>query len=73
MVKKTPSVLTDRNDLIYGAFKTVAAWEGTPNNWGTKDGKLAPEFMFPQYVATMDYFKKMRDGGLHQQRFRSDK
>jgi putative aldouronate transport system substrate-binding protein len=61
--KKDTIGLTDRNDLIYGAFKTVAAWEGTPNNWGTKDGKLAPEFMFPQYVATMDYFKKMRDGG----------
>lgn len=49
--------LTDRNDLIYGAFKTAATWLGVPNNWGVKDGKLQPEFMFPEYVKSMDYFK----------------
>lgn len=53
--------LTDRNDLIYGAFKTVASWFGTPNNWGEKDGQLVPEFMTPEYAATMDFFKKVRD------------
>lgn len=56
--------LADRNDLIYGAFKTVASWFGTPNNWGEKDGQLAPEFEFDQYVATMDFMKKVRDGKL---------
>ncbi|WP_276357947.1 extracellular solute-binding protein [Cohnella caldifontis] len=55
--------ITDRNDLIYGAFKTVASWFHTPNNWGEKDGKLAPEFEFPEYIATMDWFKKVRDAG----------
>ena len=30
--------LTDRNDLIYGAFKTIASWFATPNSWGEKDG-----------------------------------
>ena len=39
--------LTDRNDLIYGAFKTVSSWLGTPNNWGEKDGKLAPNSCSP--------------------------
>jgi putative aldouronate transport system substrate-binding protein len=53
--------LADRNDLVYGAFKTVAAWFGTPNNWGEQDGQLQPEFTFPQYVETMDFFKKVRD------------
>ncbi len=53
--------LADRNDLVYGAFKTVASWFGTPNNWGEQDGKLQPEFTFPQYVETMDFFKKVRD------------
>ncbi len=55
--------LSDRNDLVYGAFKTVASWFHTPNNWGVKDGQLLPEFMFPQYIETMDWFKKVRDAG----------
>ncbi|MFC5450958.1 extracellular solute-binding protein [Paenibacillus aestuarii] len=62
--KKDTIGLADRNDLIYGAFKTVDNWLGVPNNWGEKDGKLQPEFMFPEYVASMDYFKKLRDEGL---------
>lgn len=28
--------LTDRNDLVYGAFKTVASWYKVPNNWGRR-------------------------------------
>lgn len=53
--------LADRNDLVYGAFKTVAAWFGTPNNWGEKDGRLVPDFTTPEYAATMDFIKKVRD------------
>ncbi|OMF37278.1 ABC transporter substrate-binding protein [Paenibacillus sp. FSL H8-0548] len=56
--------LADRNDLIYGAFKTVSAWFGTPNNWGERDGQLVPDFTTPEYVATMDYIKKIRDAKL---------
>lgn len=55
--------LTDRNDLIYGAFKTLSSAFGTPNNWGEKDGQLLPEFMFPEYIETMDYMKRLRDAG----------
>ncbi|MBN2980040.1 MULTISPECIES: extracellular solute-binding protein [Cohnella] len=61
--------IVDRNELVYGAFKTVSAWFGTPNYWGEQDGKLLPEFMFPQYVETMDFFKKLRDGGYMNQDF----
>ena len=53
--------LADRNDLIYGAFKTLASWFRTPNNWGEQDGQLKPEFEFEQYVQTMDFMKKIRD------------
>lgn len=56
--------LADRNDLIYGAFKTTASWFGTPTGWGEKDGQLLPEFMFEEYVQSMDYMKKIRDNGL---------
>jgi len=55
--------LADRNDLIYGAFKTLDSWMGTPNGWGEKDGQLLPEFMFPQYIASMDVMKEIRDAG----------
>lgn len=56
--------LADRNDLIYGAFKTIASWFNVPTNWGEKDGQLLPEFMFDEYFAAMDYMKKIRDNGL---------
>lgn len=56
--------LSDRNDLVYGAFKTVSAWFGTPNGWGEQDGELRAEFMFEPYVATMDFMKKLRDNKL---------
>lgn len=56
--------LADRNDLIYGAFKTIASWFGTPTNWGEKDGQLLPEFMFDEYIAAMNYMKKIRDNSL---------
>jgi len=61
--------LTDRNDLIYGAFKTVSSWFGTPNGWGEKDGQLLPEFMFPEYIETMDYIKRLHAEGLINQDF----
>lgn len=61
--------LTDRSDLIFGAFKTVSSYFGTPNNWGEKDGKLAPEFMFPEYIDTMNFFKKLHQEGLINQDF----
>jgi|SRR5690625_4051445 len=56
--------LTDRGDLEYGAFKTIASWFGTPNYWGEKDGELLPEFMFPEYIETMKFVKELRDNGF---------
>lgn len=67
--QKDTTGIADRNELVYGAFKTVSAWFGTPNNWGEKDGGLQPEFMFPQYIDTMDFFKKLRDNGYMNQDF----
>lgn len=55
--------LSDRNDLVYGAFKTVASYFGTPNYWGVHNGGLQPEFMFPAYRQTMDYFRKLMENG----------
>ncbi|MCI3923029.1 extracellular solute-binding protein [Paenibacillus sp. TRM 82003] len=61
--------LTDRSDFVYGAFKTVASWFGTPNNWGMVDGKLTPEFMTPEYMETLKYFKRIHSAGYMNQDF----
>lgn len=66
---KDTTGIVDRNELTYGAFKTVSSWFGTPNNWGEKDGQLAPEFTFDEYFDTMDFFKKAREGGYMNQDF----
>ncbi len=51
--------LTDRNDLYYGAFKTLSSYFGTPNGWSLSGGKLTPEFATPEYLNTMNYMKKL--------------
>jgi putative aldouronate transport system substrate-binding protein len=56
--------LTDRNDLIYGAFKTISSYFGTPNEWGVKEGRLQPEFMFPEYIETMKFFRRLHQEQL---------
>lgn len=57
------------SDLVYGGFKFVSSYFETPNNWGEQNGKLQPEFMFPEYTETMDFFKKLRDNELVNQDF----
>ncbi|MBU8638488.1 extracellular solute-binding protein [Bacillus pumilus] len=54
---------TDRNDLIYGAFKTLGSYEGMPTDWKEDNGKFTPDFMTDEYMNTMKYMKKLRDNG----------
>ncbi|QAY67633.1 extracellular solute-binding protein [Paenibacillus protaetiae] len=56
--------LADRNDLVYGAFKTIGSYFGTPNNWKAEGGTLIPEFETQAYQDTMDFFKKLYDEQL---------
>jgi putative aldouronate transport system substrate-binding protein len=56
--------LADRNDLVYGSFKALSSWFGTPNNWGVVNGKLVPEFMTQGYMDTMKFLKKLHSEGL---------
>lgn len=51
--------LTDRNDLYYGAFKTLSSYFGTPNGWVLSGGKLTPEFATQEYLNTMNYMKRL--------------
>lgn len=61
--------LADRNDLVYGSFKTLASYFGTPNNWGVVDGNLVPDFTTKGYMDTLKFMKKLRDEGLINQDF----
>ncbi|MEK3885490.1 extracellular solute-binding protein [Paenibacillus sp. PL2-23] len=61
--------LTDRNDLIYGAFKTISSYFGTPNNWGVEEGRLVPEFETQPYVDAMNFMKRLYNEGLMNQDF----
>lgn len=61
--------LADRNDLVYGSFKTIATMFGTPNGWGLVDGKLTPDFMTNNYMDTLKFFKKLHQEGLINQDF----
>lgn len=51
--------ISDRSDLKYGLFKTVASYHGTPNDWGIRDGRLLPKFMFDEYLETMKYVNRL--------------
>jgi putative aldouronate transport system substrate-binding protein len=56
--------IVDRNDLVYGIFKTLSSYFGTPNNWKVEDGRVIPEFMADEYLDTMNYVKKLYDEKL---------
>ncbi|MCA1293685.1 extracellular solute-binding protein [Paenibacillus sp. alder61] len=61
---KDTTGFVDRSDLIYGAFKTLSSYFGTPNNWRvSEDGKMTPEFDTEEYIKTMDYMKTLYDNG----------
>lgn len=54
----------DRSDLIYGAFKTLGSYHGTPNNWQVDSkGNFTAEFETDGYVDTMDYMKELYENG----------
>lgn len=61
--------LVDRGDLVFGAFKTLSSYFGTPNNWGLVDGRLVPEFETDAYRDTMDFMKRLFDERIINQEF----
>ncbi|KWX71289.1 extracellular solute-binding protein [Paenibacillus jilunlii] len=68
--KKDTTGFMDRSDLVFGAFKTLGSYFGTPNNWGVDDaGVMTPEFATEGYIQTMDYMKALYDGGYINQDF----
>lgn len=58
--------LADRNDLVFGAFKTMSSYFGTPNNWGLSlsGDALIPEFETRPYKDTMNFMKRLYEEKL---------
>ncbi|MEC0494144.1 extracellular solute-binding protein [Bacillus glycinifermentans] len=57
--------LADRNDLEFGAFKTMASYFGAPNKWEqTEDGSLFPDFRSGAYQEAMKWMRRLYDEGL---------
>lgn len=61
--------LADRNELVYGAFKTLSSYFGTPNNWAVERNQLVPEFETPEYMETMKFMRKLYEEQLINQDF----
>ncbi|MGF9696130.1 extracellular solute-binding protein [Paenibacillus sp. MABNR03] len=60
----------DRSDLVFGAFKTLGSYFGTPSGWAVSgDGKVTPEFESEGYVKAMDYMKELYNNGYINQDF----
>ncbi|WP_151737047.1 extracellular solute-binding protein ['Paenibacillus yunnanensis' Narsing Rao et al. 2020] len=60
----------DRSDLVFGAFKTLGSYFGTPSGWHVDEsGKVTPEFESEGYVKAMDYMKALYKGGYINQDF----
>lgn len=61
--------LVDRNDLVYGVFKTLSSYFGTPNNWKLENGQFIPEFVTPEYMNTMNFMRKLYNEKIINQDF----
>ncbi|WP_340013116.1 extracellular solute-binding protein [Paenibacillus sp. FSL K6-1318] len=60
----------DRSDLVFGAFKTLGSYFGTPSGWAiSEDGKVTPEFESEGYIQAMDYMKELYTNGYINQDF----
>jgi putative aldouronate transport system substrate-binding protein len=54
----------DRSDLVFGAFKTLSSYFGTPSGWKVDNkGNFTAEFETEAYVETLDYMKELYDNG----------
>ncbi|AOZ93095.1 extracellular solute-binding protein [Paenibacillus crassostreae] len=61
--------LVDRNDLVYGVFKTLSSYFGTPNNWKMENNQFIPEFETAEYMNTMNFMKRLYNEKILNQDF----
>jgi putative aldouronate transport system substrate-binding protein len=48
-----------QEDATMELLKQLVIYNGGANGWGLKDGKVIPDFMYPEFKASLDLYKKM--------------
>lgn len=48
-----------QEDATMELLKQLTIYNGGPNGWGLKDGKVTPDFMYPEFKTALDLYKKM--------------
>jgi putative aldouronate transport system substrate-binding protein len=44
-----------------GGPSMISTYMGAPNGWGEKDGKFTPDFMTPEFLQALKFYKKLYD------------
>jgi putative aldouronate transport system substrate-binding protein len=48
-----------QEDATMELLKQLTVYNGGPNAWGLKDGKITPDFMYPEFKTALDLYRKM--------------
>jgi putative aldouronate transport system substrate-binding protein len=48
-----------QEDATMELLKQLTIYNGGPNGWGLKDGKVTPDFLYPEFKSALDLYKKM--------------
>lgn len=48
-----------QEDATMELLKQLTVYNGGPNGWGLKDGKVTPDFLYPEFKSALDLYKKM--------------
>lgn len=48
-----------QEDSTMELLKQLTIYNGGPNGWGLKDGKVTPDFLFPEFKTALDLYRKM--------------
>ncbi|MGG4147219.1 extracellular solute-binding protein [Paenibacillus algorifonticola] len=53
-----------QEDKAMELLKQLNVYNGGPNGWGLQDGKVMPDFIYPEFKKSLDLYKKMVDEKL---------
>ncbi|UQZ85569.1 Lipoprotein LipO precursor [Paenibacillus konkukensis] len=48
-----------QEDATMELLKQLTIYAGGPNGWGLKDGKVTPDFLYPEFKTALDLYRKM--------------
>ncbi|WP_413375469.1 extracellular solute-binding protein [Paenibacillus taichungensis] len=53
-----------QEDNTMELLKQLTVYNGGPNGWGLKDGKVTPDFLYPEFKEALDLYRKMVSEGI---------